>query len=70
MHAKCGDQLRVRSNHVGAAERGAEIIEIRGPEGTPPYVVRWDESHEVTLYFPGSDAVVEPCRRRGAGTKR
>ena len=25
------------------------------------FVVRWDDSGHVTLFFPGTDAVVEPC---------
>jgi len=59
MHAKPGDQLRVRGNHVGSPDRWAKIIETRGPEGRPPYLVRWDDGEHVTLFFPGSDAVVE-----------
>jgi len=34
------------------------IIEIRGPDGTPPYLVRQDDGHEM-LVFPGPDASVE-----------
>jgi hypothetical protein len=59
MQAKPGDQLRVRGNHVGAPDRCAEIIETRGPEGRPPFLVRWEDGEHVTLFFPGSDAVVE-----------
>jgi hypothetical protein len=27
--------------------------------GGPPYIVRWDDTGHETLFFPGSDAVVE-----------
>ncbi|MFG1705800.1 DUF1918 domain-containing protein [Nonomuraea sp. M3C6] len=60
MHANVGDMLIVHSHVVGQRERKGEIIEIRGPEGTPPYVVRFDDGHE-QLVFPGPDAVVEPA---------
>ena len=40
-----------------------EIIEVKGPGGTPPYLVRFDDGHQ-GLVFPGPDAVVEP--RAGA----
>ncbi|MEJ3743769.1 DUF1918 domain-containing protein [Actinomycetes bacterium KLBMP 9797] len=59
MHATVGDQLHVHSNTVGARDRVAEIVEVRGPEGQPPYLVRFPDGHE-TLMYPGPDCVVEP----------
>jgi Domain of unknown function (DUF1918) len=59
MQAKVGDTLKVRGPHVGDHERHAEIIEVRGADGGPPYLVRWDDTGHTTLFFPGSDAVVE-----------
>ena len=58
MHAAVGDRLHVRGRAVGDPERTAEIIEIRGPDGSPPYLVRHDDGHEVLVY-PGADASVE-----------
>ena len=58
MHAVVGDRLHVRSRTVGTPDRTAEIIAVRGQNGTPPYLVRRDDGHE-TLVFPGSDASVE-----------
>ena len=34
------------------------IIEVRGSEGRPPYLIRYDDGHEA-IVFPGPDAVVE-----------
>ena len=49
----------IKSHHVGQAERDAEILEVHGKKGEPPFLVRWlDDGHEV-LVFPGSDAIVE-----------
>jgi hypothetical protein len=59
MRAAPGDQLRVTGHRVGVPDRCGEILETRGPDGTPPFVVRWDDNGHVTLFFPGSDAVIE-----------
>jgi Domain of unknown function (DUF1918) len=60
MHARPGDQLRVKGYRMGAPDRGAEVLEARGPDGTAPFLVRWDDTGHVTLFFPGVDAVIEP----------
>ena len=62
MQAVVGDRLHVHGQKVGMPDQISEIIEVRGMDGTPPYVVRHDDGH-VTLVFPGSDASVEhPAR--------
>ena len=58
MEAKIGDRLVVESNRVGQARKVAEVLEVRGPNGTPPYLVRWSDGHE-GLMFPGPDAHVD-----------
>lgn len=58
MHATIGDRLHVHGNAVGRADRIGEILEVRGPDGTPPYVVRFDDGH-TGLIFPGPDAEIE-----------
>ena len=58
MHAMVGDRLHVHGRVVGASDQTSEIIEIRGPGGAPPYLVRRDDGHEA-LVFPGADASVE-----------
>ncbi|WP_043620116.1 DUF1918 domain-containing protein [Nonomuraea candida] len=60
MHANVGDMLIFHSNVVGHGDRKAEIIEVRGEAGTPPFVVRFDDGHE-QMVFPGPDAVVQPA---------
>lgn len=59
--AKSGDHLIIRGHRVGEPEREAEIIEVCGDDGGPPFVVRWMDGHESRIY-PGSDAVVRPAR--------
>ncbi len=58
MRAEVGDKLRVHGRVVGTRDQTAEIIEIRGRDGGPPYLVRRDDGQE-TLVFPGTDAAVE-----------
>ncbi len=53
-----GDHLIIRGHRVGEPERDAEIIEARGPDGTPPFLVRWSGDGHESLVFPGSDALV------------
>ena len=61
MQATIGDRLHVHSNTVGAQDRIAVILEVRGEQGAPPYLVRFPDGHE-TLVYPGSDCVIEPGR--------
>ena len=58
MQATVGDRLHVHGRTVGQRDRFAEIIEVRGENGTPPYLVRYPDGHESLLY-PGTDCVVE-----------
>jgi hypothetical protein len=57
LHATVGDRLVVQSMHGPA--RDAEILELRHPDGTPPYWVRWSDTGHEALVFPGADAYVQ-----------
>lgn len=57
MRAKVGDHLVVEGHTVGESRREGEILEVRGEDGAPPYVVRWEDGHE-GMTNPGSDAFV------------
>jgi len=58
MRAVVGDRLHVHGRVVGSPDQTAEIIEIRGRDGGPPYLVRRDDGHEL-LVFPGADTSLE-----------
>jgi hypothetical protein len=58
MRAVVGDRLHIHARVVGASDQISEIIEIRGTDGAPPYLVRHDDGHQ-GLVFPGADASVE-----------
>ncbi|MGY5052189.1 DUF1918 domain-containing protein [Streptomyces sp. 900105755] len=68
MRAHLGDQLVIESPATGAARRDGEIIGLHHEDGTPPYDVRWSDSGEVTLVFPGPDAHVHPSPHAGPGS--
>jgi Domain of unknown function (DUF1918). len=59
VHASVGERILIRGRTVEAPDRHGEIVEVRGENGAPPYLVRFDDGHE-TLVFPGSDVTVEP----------
>jgi hypothetical protein len=58
MQASVGDRLCVRGKTVETPDRFGVVIEVRGANGDPPFLVRFDDGHE-TLIFPGMDTVVE-----------
>ena len=65
MRAVVGDRLHVHGRVVGGPDQKSVIIEIRGSDGGPPYLVRHEDGNEA-LVFPGADASVEhpPDRER------
>ena len=58
MQARVGDRLHMHSRTVDQPDRSGEVIEVRGAEGGPPYLVRFDDSQE-RLVFPGPDCTVQ-----------
>ena len=58
MRAAVGDRIHFRGKVVGVPDHVAVIIETRGEDGAPPYLVRHDNGHEAVV-FPGPDSWVE-----------
>lgn len=65
MQAQVGDRLVIKGHRLGEPDRDAEILEVHGPDGTPPFVVRWEEDGRIGTFFPGSDAVVQHFEHAG-----
>ncbi|MGH3415440.1 MAG: DUF1918 domain-containing protein [Actinocrinis sp.] len=59
MRASIGDKLHIHTNHLGTDDQYGRIVEIRGADGAPPYLVEFPDGR-TCLVFPGPDAVVEP----------
>ena len=63
MKAAVGDRLVIRGHKMGQAPREAIILEVRGPDGSSPFKVKWLDDGQEGLLFPGPDALVEhPAR--------
>lgn len=60
MQATVGDRIVIKGHHLGEHDRDCEVVEVRGTDGGPPYLVRWADSDHQTLFFPGPDARVQP----------
>ena len=58
MQASVGDRIVIRSAHIDEHTRDGEILEVRGPDGTPPFFVRWSDTGHEALVYPGPDAVI------------
>jgi len=70
MKAKSGDRLVIKSHRVGERDKYAEILEVRGHRGEPPYEVRWSEDGHKAVVWPGSDTVIEHKRKRASVTAK
>ncbi|MFD7922771.1 DUF1918 domain-containing protein [Streptomyces sp. NPDC059740] len=57
MEATEGDRLLLHGRTVGHEDRVAEVVEVLGEHGEPPFRVRFEDGHE-TLMSPGPDTVV------------
>lgn len=57
MRAQVGDRLVVEGHTDTEHRREGEILEVRGSDGGPPFMVRWSDGHE-GLSYPGSDTHV------------
>lgn len=58
MYATVGDRVRIKGRNVGRQELVGDILEVRGREGEPPYMVRFSDGRE-SLVYPGPDCVIE-----------
>jgi hypothetical protein len=59
MRASVGDRIVVASTVVDQNPRDGLVVEVRHPDGSPPYLVEWSDTGERTLVFPGPDAHIE-----------
>ncbi len=64
MRAEVGDRLVIKGHHQGEPDRDAEVLELHGTDGEPPWLVRWSEDGHEGLFFPGADAVIDHLHHR------
>ncbi len=53
-----GDRIVVASGVVGGAVRDGVVVGCEHDDGSPPYRVRWSDTQEESLVFPGPDTLV------------
>jgi Domain of unknown function (DUF1918) len=66
LRASAGDRLVIHGHHTGEPERDAEIVEVLGEDGAPPFLVRWSDDGHVSRFYPSSDAYVEHFKREAS----
>lgn len=70
MKAQVGDGLVIEGTTTELADQRGLITDVHGPDGSPPYVVRWlNTGHEATV-FPGSDALIVAAAEQQQVDKR
>jgi Domain of unknown function (DUF1918) len=60
---RAGDVIEIHGHHVGERPRLGEILEVLGEPDHVHYRVRW-EDESVSLFYPGSDAIVKVATER------
>ena len=70
MKATAGDRLVIHAHHLGERGRDAEVLEVMGKDGDPPYRVRWQDSGSESIFFPSSDAHIEHYEKASGGRKK
>ena len=57
MKAAIGDKITLAAERVGQQTREGTILEVKGEDGGPPYVVEWANGHQ-GLIHPGPGSVL------------
>lgn len=57
MKAQEGDRIILAASHVDEPTRDGVVLEVRGKDGEPPYLVRWADGH-TGLMYPGPGSVL------------
>ena len=57
MKAAVGDRIVMAGEQVDRPTRDGEIIEVRGQDGDPPFLVQWSDGHSGLIY-PGPGSVL------------
>jgi hypothetical protein len=58
MKASVGDRVVIAASRVDGPVRDGEILAV-GPDGGPPYRIRWSDQGREGLFFPGADAHIQ-----------
>jgi hypothetical protein len=53
MRADEGDWLVIEPLRTGGHRRRCLVLDVYGPDGAPPYLVRWSDTGHESMIFPG-----------------
>jgi hypothetical protein len=70
MKAQVGDWLVIKGTTIAQPDQRGQITEVRSPDGSPPYVVRWSTTGQVATVFPGPDATLATPAELEAADRR
>ena len=62
MRAKVGDLLVV----PGSESRTGRVIRVLGPDGAPPYVIKWLSDGHIAMVTPSQYSRIVPAGEKGA----
>ena len=62
MRAKVGDLLVVS----GSESRTGRVIRVLGPDGAPPYVIKWLSDGHIAMVTPSPYSRIVPAGQQGA----
>lgn len=69
MKAQPGDRIVLAPVTVDGSVRDGEVLEVRGPDGSEPFLVRWSNGHTGLIYpGPGSVLRIGPESHAAADT--
>lgn len=57
MKARVGDRIILAADHVDQPTRDGKIVEVRGADDGPPFLVEWSDGH-TGLIFPGPGSIL------------
>lgn len=66
MRAHVGDRIILAADHVDQPTRDGKIVEVRGADGGPPFLVAWSDGH-TGLIFPGPGSILRIGTAEEAG---
>jgi Domain of unknown function (DUF1918) len=70
MKANVGDWLVIKSGAVGHRDLRGLITSVHSADGEPPYGIRWLDTGEGAIVFPGPDAIVVTHAEQEAADER
>jgi hypothetical protein len=68
MRAQPGDRIVLAAPHTSQSTRDGVVLEVRGLDGEPPYVVEWSDGHQ-GLFYPGPGAMLRVTSSMAAASE-